>query len=178
MSYLFRVELPGYFDKASSFGYHGHGTADLEPWEGDLLLAEQAARFLDHFVRQNTAELPHIKLEEHVEIVRHTANERALYLGQAHDAPDMSSDSAFATEENRQALERLLKLCSHFQAAGDHVANAKEECLRVNDMKERNVVKLRNQIQRCARVIQIFKRKLSILKDGPAHIEKCMGKLN
>lgn len=59
--------------------------------QSDRLLTESSSRFLDEFVRQNTAELPHIGLEEHVVVVRHTPAERALYLGQAHEAPDPNS---------------------------------------------------------------------------------------
>jgi len=91
--------------------------------------------------------------------VRHTAAERALYLGQAHEAPDFQSmrrglrdwgggsapwhcadraevllpssrrlqrvlkgrpspTQAIRSQDAVSALERLLKLCSHFQVGG------------------------------------------------------------
>jgi SNF2 family DNA or RNA helicase len=157
MSSLFRIDLPGAISNVNIYT----GCPDLSKWEGDKLLSEVAARFLDHTVRQNTAELPHIALEEHVIFVQHSATERALYLGQAHDAPDMSRDDSFSSEANRQSLERLLKLCSHFQAVGDHVTSAKDECTRIGEQKEKRFVKASNQLQRCARVIHLLRGKLS-----------------
>ena len=38
------------------------------------------------------------RLEENVKLVHHTAAERALYLGHAHDAPDLDSPDAFSAE--------------------------------------------------------------------------------
>jgi len=159
MSSLFRIDLPGYL--ADGF-QGGRATGpDLEDWESDRLLTESAARFLDDYVRQNTAELPHIRLEEHVVQINHTAAERALYLGQAHEAPDYNGDDAFRSEENVSALERLLKLCSHFQVGGaDEIQNANEECGRISDQKERRLVRARNQVRRCARVIILLQRLL------------------
>jgi len=149
MSSLFRVDLPGYLTTTS----RSSGAAvDLSTWEADRLLAEGSGRFLDEAARQNTAELPHLRLQEHVIVVHHTMAERALYLGQAHDAPDVSDPEAFQSEASTQALERLLKLCSHFQAAGDNVASAKEECERIGEQKERRLAKARNQVSRCCRV--------------------------
>jgi len=176
MSSLFRVDLPGYLDRLQSQpnDYLLGGYPDLTAWESDRLLSEVAGRFLDHFVRQNTAELPHIALEEHVVFVRHTATERALYLGQAHDAPDMSSEDAFATESNRQSLERLLKLCSHFQAVGDHVSNAKEEVSRIGEQKEKRLVIARNQLHRCARVLKLLTDKLPQGKTSETKVKKAM----
>ena len=51
--------------------------------------------------------MPLIRFEEHVILLRHTLEERALYLGQAHDAPDLADANAFATADNVQALEKL-----------------------------------------------------------------------
>lgn len=176
MSSLFRVDLPGYLESNKT----GAGYPDLAMWEGDRLLSEVADRFMDHYTRQNTAELPHIGLEEHVVLVRHSATERALYLGQAHDAPDMSSEDAFATDANRQSLERLLKLCSHFQAVGDTTSSAKEECSRIGEQKERRLVKARNQLKRCARVLHLLQAKLrqpSLVKAAMRDLETARGKL-
>ena len=46
---------------------------------------------------------------------------------------------AFATEDGTKAIEKLLKLCSHFQATGEGIASAKEECHRIGEQKERQV---------------------------------------
>jgi SNF2 family DNA or RNA helicase len=107
MSSLFRVDLPGCL-----------AGPDISHWENDKLLTQMSLRFLDRYARQNAAELPEIPLEEEIVRVSHTTAERALYLGQAHDAPDLSSSGAFDTAERVQALQRLLKLCSHFQGGG------------------------------------------------------------
>ncbi|CAE7453839.1 Ttf2 [Symbiodinium natans] len=147
----------------------------------DKLLTDTASSFLDSFVRQNTAELASIRLEEHVVIVRHTPAERALYLGQAHEAPDFHSmrralkeNSAeshekleclhpkfLLAEETVAALERLLKLCSHFQVGGnDQVGSAHQECERIYDQKERRLVRARNQMKRCCRVLALLQHLL------------------
>jgi len=152
MSSLFRIDLPGALqDPVGAAKY-----PDLAPWEADRLLTEQAGQFLDRYARQNTAELPAIGLEEHVVVVRHTPEERALYLGQAHDAPDPTSADAFATPQKVHSLERLLVLCSHFQVAGDITANATEECRRIGEMKQKRVVKARNQLFRGCWVLRLL----------------------
>ncbi|CAK0809157.1 unnamed protein product, partial [Prorocentrum cordatum] len=122
-----------------------------------LASAARRGRFLDDFARQNTAELPGIRVQEHMVVVHHTPAERALYLGQVHDAPDLGSPEAFKTEESVRSLERLLKLCSHFQATGDKTGNALEECDRIEEQKERRVVRARNQLKRCHRVIVLLR---------------------
>ncbi|CAE7765005.1 mus-41 [Symbiodinium sp. CCMP2592] len=155
MSSLFRVDLPGYIETG--------GEIDLQSWEFDKLLTETAGNFLDVFVRQNTAELASIRLQEHVVIVRHTAAERALYLGQAHEAPDFQSmrAAAFQSQDAVSALERLLKLCSHFQVGGaGEVGSAHQECERIYDQKERRLVRARNQMRRCCRVLALLQHLL------------------
>jgi len=159
MASLFRIDLPGQLELEGAASKICNSYPNLHPWESDRLLAEVAGRFLDHFVRQNTAELPEIRLEEHVEVVQHNAAERALYLGQAHDAPGLDSQDAFTNDAHVQALERLLKLCSHFQAAGENMKSAKEECNRIGEQKERRAVKAENQLLRCAIVIAILEEK-------------------
>jgi len=158
MSSLFRIDLPGYLQPGTRKDGDFH---DLRHWEADRLLTETCGHFFDAFARQNTAELPHIGLQEHVIVVRHSPAERALYLGQAHDTADFS-EIACATEEKRAGLERLLKLCSHFQA-GRHesVGNATEECERIFDQKERRQVRARNQVRRCCRVMILLEQKLT-----------------
>eukprot|EP00928_Gymnodinium_smaydae_P090680 TRINITY_DN7443_c0_g2_i1.p1 TRINITY_DN7443_c0_g2~~TRINITY_DN7443_c0_g2_i1.p1 ORF type:complete len:1719 (+),score=336.34 TRINITY_DN7443_c0_g2_i1:152-5308(+) len=156
MSSLFRVELPGYIKKDANVTFVDAFAA----WEKDRLLAETAGRFLDRCARQNTAELPDIPLEEHVELVRHAPAERALYLGQAHDAPDIDSEDAFSTQENVQALERLLKLCTHFQAVGGHVGDAQTECKRIGEQKEKRVVKARNRLMHTSQIIRLLEIKV------------------
>lgn len=55
------------------------------------------------------------------------------------------------------SLERLLKLCSHFQVGGGNdVGNASKECERIFDQKERRLVRARNQLRRCARVMALL----------------------
>jgi len=137
--------LPGCIKLRKSHWEWETAYPNLSPWEGDRLLAEVAGRFLDHFVRQNTAELPEIRLEEHIELVQHTADERAIYLSQAHD---VLLDSA-----------ELIKLCSHFQADGEHVQSATVECQRIRRHKERRALKAEHQLHRCAIVMAILERK-------------------
>merc|ERR1719476_916567 len=139
MSSLFRVDLAGYLGDRQRHS----NCPNLAPWESDRMLTETAGRFLDQFARQNTAELPDIRLEEHVVVVRHSKEERALYLGQTHDAPDLSAPDAFSHEDKTQSLERLLKLCSHFQANGDNAGSAREECDRIGEQKEKRLVRAR-----------------------------------
>lgn len=160
MSSLFRTDIPGFLP--------GGARPELTAWESDRLSTETAGRFLDEFARQNTAELPHIRLEEHVVNVQHTLEERALYLGQAHDAPDVNSPGAFESDSNTQALERLLKLCSHFQAIGDNAATAKEECERIGEQKERRLVRAKNQVSRCWRAIKVLNSMIEAGKKGGA----------
>ena len=149
MSSLFRIDIVGQPMQAKN----------LSQFEDDRLVGETASRFLDRYVRQNTAELPHIRLEEHVVLVHHTASERALYLGQAHDAADPSREDAFATEEKLKALENLLKLCSHFQAVGRGVANAQKECHRIGAQKERRVVHARSRVARACQALLLLQVK-------------------
>jgi len=167
MSSLFRVDLPGYLTDGTK---RLKDYPDLSKWEADRLLTETATRFLDRFARQNTAELPHVRLQNHVIYVRHTPAERALYLGQAHDAPDFAAlgAEAFASEEGAKAVERLLKLCSHFQAVGDHVTTAKEECQRIGEWKEKQVTRARNQVERLCRVLHIMEYKVKSTKGAKA----------
>ncbi|CAJ1431312.1 unnamed protein product [Effrenium voratum] len=73
--------------------------------DSDPVLLANCGRFLDACVRQNTAELPKIRVVQHLRLVKHTPQERALYL------------SALHSESWRTVLkrnERLLILCSHF----------------------------------------------------------------
>merc|ERR1712232_34344 len=108
--------------------------------------------------------------------------ERALYLGQAHDAPDPADPYAFATADRVDALEKLLVLCSHFQATGGAAASAGEECRRITDQKERRVVKLKNRLLRCCWVLRLLQHKVapagsagvwSLLGFAPSPPEHC-----
>lgn len=158
MSSLFRIDLPGWLEDPR---LSGGSCQALTTWEIDRQLTEMAGRFLDTYVRQNTAELPHIRLEEQVVIVQHSAAERALYLGQAHEAPDFADPGAFASQANITALERVLKLCSHFQVGGaDVMSNAQDECERIGAQKERRVASARNQVIRVCRAMFLLERKL------------------
>ena len=81
----------------------------------DPVLIENCSRFLDACVRQNTAELPKINVIQHLKLVKHTPQERALYLSAAADA----------WSNSLQRNQRLLILCSHFseQLLGEGSAN-------------------------------------------------------
>eukprot|EP00929_Paragymnodinium_shiwhaense_P033401 TRINITY_DN18348_c0_g2_i2.p1 TRINITY_DN18348_c0_g2~~TRINITY_DN18348_c0_g2_i2.p1 ORF type:complete len:1291 (+),score=319.95 TRINITY_DN18348_c0_g2_i2:100-3972(+) len=167
MSSLFRTDLPGDLFLADR-GVEQLGEA-FQKWEEDRFLTERSSEWLDLYVRQNTADLPHIKLEEHVVVVQHTVEERVLYLGQAHDAPDLATDQdALKDDGNMEALARLLKLCSHFQAVGDNVANAKEECARIGEQKEKRVVRASNQVFRCSFVIALLENKQKSVAEAAA----------
>jgi len=138
------------------------------------LLAERAADFVDIFIRRNVAELREIKLEEHMVPVRHTARERALYLAEAHDAEEIARARegtgmldpsglnigvpGFHNRRRTETVERLLKLCSHFQLSGVRgaSANAAEECDRIYEVKDRRVHAARTHVSRCLRAIRLL----------------------
>lgn len=154
MSSLFRIDLLGCVPK-----FHGHDIADfLNRWRRDHLLMELSANFLDSFARQNTAELPHIGLIEHTVEIHHTPNEHALYMAQAHDIPEAAKGD-ICGPERFEALERLLKLCSHFQVSGGNSTSAEEECQLLSTRKERQVAKTSDEVARCCRVISILESK-------------------
>eukprot|EP00913_Durusdinium_trenchii_P018777 g17645.t1 len=91
----------------------GPGSHSLQ--NTDPVLIENCSRFLDACVRQNTAELPKINVIQHLKLVKHTPQERALYLSAAADA----------WSNSLQRNQRLLILCSHFseQLLGEGSAN-------------------------------------------------------
>eukprot|EP00929_Paragymnodinium_shiwhaense_P032898 TRINITY_DN18176_c0_g1_i3.p1 TRINITY_DN18176_c0_g1~~TRINITY_DN18176_c0_g1_i3.p1 ORF type:complete len:1473 (+),score=358.27 TRINITY_DN18176_c0_g1_i3:650-4420(+) len=102
-----------------------------QKWVGDsdCVTIENCSRFLDSCVRQNSAQMPHIKTVEHLVLLRHTPQERALYL-----ANSSIYDEANSSENSRmQRSQRLLILCSHFcaEALRSTVGSAGEECGRV-----------------------------------------------
>eukprot|EP00435_Cladocopium_sp_Y103_P028250 s493_g7.t1 len=72
--------------------------------DADAALRENCQRFLDGCVRRNTAEVPKIAVKQHLKLVKHTPQERALYL----------SACADAWSNTLQKNQRLLILCSHF----------------------------------------------------------------
>mmetsp|Transcript_1388 Transcript_1388/g.3013 ORF Transcript_1388/g.3013 Transcript_1388/m.3013 type:complete len:1237 (-) Transcript_1388:388-4098(-) len=172
MASLFRIDLAGiltYRCGVRDFPYLAGGSQsrlrqveeppNLAEWESDRLLTEAAVRFLDHYARQNTSELPEIRLQNHVVFVRHSPAERVLYLAQSHDAPDFAAlgSGALESEDARQAVEKLLKLCSHFQAGGgEAAANAQDECLRIGEQKERQVSKAKRQVTTSFRVLTLL----------------------
>lgn len=81
----------------------------------DAALRENCQRFLDGCVRRNTAEVPKIAVKQHLRLVKHTPQERALYL----------SACADVWSNTLQRNQRLLILCSHFsdQLLGEQSAN-------------------------------------------------------
>lgn len=162
MSSLFRCDLPGYLPVEKVPIKKGSRTLvevpHMQYYEEDRLMRETAARFLDRFARQNTAELPHIALQQHTIPVWLTAAERALYLGEVHDTPEVNLQDEFLSPGKMQVVERLLKLCSHFQAGGGASSESAEvECARVGEEKSRRRAQEHRQLASCCRVLQILK---------------------
>mmetsp|Transcript_21147 Transcript_21147/g.59151 ORF Transcript_21147/g.59151 Transcript_21147/m.59151 type:complete len:1079 (-) Transcript_21147:12-3248(-) len=163
MSSLFRCDLPGFLPMEKVQSKKGMKRLVEVPnmlyYESDKLMQELAGRFLDRFARQNTAELPHIVLQQHVIMVRHNAAEQALYLGEAHDAPELNWDVTGAlTEGKAKAFERLLKLCSHFGGALGSTPEA--ECERIREQKFRRRTQEKRTMARCCRVLQTLVEKV------------------
>eukprot|EP00931_Biecheleriopsis_adriatica_P092385 TRINITY_DN66193_c0_g1_i1.p1 TRINITY_DN66193_c0_g1~~TRINITY_DN66193_c0_g1_i1.p1 ORF type:complete len:1171 (+),score=242.51 TRINITY_DN66193_c0_g1_i1:41-3514(+) len=142
MSSLFRIDLPGRDVTNAAWLHSPH-------------LIKQCGAFLDTFVRQNAPDTSHIKLIEHIISVRLSKQERLLYLSQARDVGVVQSSEGLTPGRNA-AFERLVKLCSHFQAGVGNVANAEEECQRITNQKERRMVMAKNQVSRCWRAICIL----------------------
>eukprot|EP00929_Paragymnodinium_shiwhaense_P033402 TRINITY_DN18348_c0_g4_i2.p1 TRINITY_DN18348_c0_g4~~TRINITY_DN18348_c0_g4_i2.p1 ORF type:complete len:1172 (+),score=307.38 TRINITY_DN18348_c0_g4_i2:77-3592(+) len=178
MSSLFRCDLPGYLPVEKMPAKKGSRQMIEVPntkfYEGDRLMRRTCARFLDRFVRQNTAELPHIDLKQKLFVMRHTAAEKALYLGELFDTPGVQWGGADTclTEGKLKLMQRLMKLCSHYQGGdsggsgdknGDKSAEA--ECNRVKDVKARKYANDRKQLARCARILQILKEKIPVRDD-------------
>ncbi|KIY49972.1 hypothetical protein FISHEDRAFT_40207 [Fistulina hepatica ATCC 64428] len=128
--------------------------------------------FLDHFVRQNVAEIDEIPWKEHFKNVVLPAPERAIYLEMMHhlEAVQMTNKKAKKTESDREkrlneillesnsAEEALLKRCSHFDLHKDWVGDARSAC----DI----IVEQRNeQLQKC-------KESLRSLIKGRVEVEK------
>ncbi|CAE8615486.1 unnamed protein product [Polarella glacialis] len=164
MSSLFRIDLPGQEPKWADWLRAPH-------------LAKQCASFLDTFVRQNAPDVRHIRLLEHLVTIKLTTQERVLYMSQARDAEvamlsrsgddqndtaeqEMAADDpeSAPTPKRSKTVEHLLKLCSHFQAGSQTSKSAEAECHRIFEQKERRVVRARNQMCRCWRVICILKK--------------------
>jgi hypothetical protein len=127
---------------------------------------------LELTARQNTAEIEDIKLEEHLMPIRHTARERALYLGQTRDAgvaPGAYSLDEELDEDGFEAYKKLLKLCSHFQSGSAPKGgpnNAAEECRRIFELKERRVLEARNRVSRGLRAVALLEDKLASSPSG------------
>ncbi|EJT96648.1 hypothetical protein DACRYDRAFT_119990 [Dacryopinax primogenitus] len=96
---------------------------------------EKAQEFLDHFVRQNIAEIDEIPCEQSLKLVTLPAAERAIYLELLHHlmALDMTIKKGKRGESDRDkrlaqslgdsesAEEALLKRCSHFDLDMDGI---------------------------------------------------------
>jgi len=141
----------------------------MQFYEEDQLMRGAAGRFLDRFCRQNTAEVPHIALKQEIVLVRHAPAEQALYLGEAHDAPDVNWEDHSMSDGKAKLLEHLLKLCSHYQAGGGSSVGlpeagapvgAQAECERVAANKARKAAQERRTLARCARVVQLLAEKV------------------
>ncbi|KZO91677.1 hypothetical protein CALVIDRAFT_567992 [Calocera viscosa TUFC12733] len=97
---------------------------------------QKAQEFLDHFVRQNIAEIDEIPCEQSLKLVTLPAAERAIYLELLHHlmALDMTIKKGKRGESDRDkrlaqslgesdsAEEALLKRCSHFDLDMDGVS--------------------------------------------------------
>ncbi|KZT54292.1 hypothetical protein CALCODRAFT_17501 [Calocera cornea HHB12733] len=97
---------------------------------------EKAQEFLDHFVRQNIAEIDEIPCEQSLKLVTLPAAERAIYLELLHHlmALDMTVKKGKRGESDRDkrlaqslgesdsAEEALLKRCSHFDLDMDGIS--------------------------------------------------------
>jgi len=168
MSSLFRVDIAGHLPMVKATSTKGMRRTVEVPhmlfYEDDRLMRVTAGRFLDRFVRQNTAVLAHIGLQQHIVVVRHAPGERALYLGEAYDARDMSQyGDAFLSAGNLQSLETLLKLCSHFQAktsSGVASNSAQAECARIADQKSLRRTQAKRAVSLTCRVLLLLKQKV------------------
>jgi len=93
----------------------------------------------------------------------HSPAEKALYLGEAHDAPDANWGDDFITETKLRALERKLKSCSHYQVVGSsslQAYTAQAECDRMVEEKKKRRANDKRTMARCSRLIQLLKEKV------------------
>jgi len=115
-------------------------------------LHEEVRRFLSSCVRQNASEVVEaIRMEEHLELIHHIAEERLIYRQACHDEGifDLAQDYAGVSIEAREAL--LLR-CAHFSLDGDadassavqHLGKSKQE--RIKDAEQQ----LRLELQRAS----------------------------
>jgi len=155
MSSLFHVDLPGFL------------AGNPNAWNSDLFMWRTAQSFLDHFARCNTAVLPHIGLVEHLVVVRQTPEERALYLleevGHLDEALNMAQKLCVMREEAQlellmRRLERLLKLCAHFDISESNAASAKDECARIGYARRQSLNAAREDLLRCWRAVALFQQ--------------------
>jgi len=137
MASLLRVDVAGPVPDSKPAG----SGQTARPWAGDTdgVTVENCRRFLDACVRQNTAQLPQIRTQEHLVLIRHTPQERALYLAASCGVETGASGNEVEATRN----QRLLVLCSHFSAEQLRSASVGEECGRVLDMREEAVSKAR-----------------------------------
>ncbi|CAE8717504.1 unnamed protein product [Polarella glacialis] len=153
MSSLFRVDLPGCL------------LEEPRAWDSDLFMWRMAHTFLDHFARQNTTDLQHIGLVEHIVVVQQTPEERALYLleevGQLDRTLEMAEHLHARREETKlesvmKKLERLLRLCSHFSVSDEGSGSASDECKRVGDLQRQCLEEARLLVLRRCRPLVLL----------------------
>ncbi|CAE7819979.1 RAD5 [Symbiodinium sp. CCMP2456] len=101
------------------------------------VLAENCGRFLDSCVRQNSAELPKLRIIQHLKFVRHTAQERALYL---------SACNSDADSDGMGIARKLLQLCSHFSPQ-ELAKDADEACGRLLKAKQQEAAMAKEELR-------------------------------
>ncbi|CAE7297630.1 RAD5, partial [Symbiodinium sp. KB8] len=100
------------------------------------VLAENCGRFLDSCVRQNSAELPKLRIIQHLKFVRHTAQERALYLSACNSGGI----------DGMGIARKLLQLCSHFSPQ-ELAKDADEACGRLLKAKQQEAAMAKEELK-------------------------------
>jgi len=121
------------------------------------VLAENCWRFLDSCVRQNSAELPKLRIIQHLKFVRHTAQERALYL---------SACNSDADGDGMGIARKLLQLCSHFSPQ-ELAKDADEACGRLLKAKQQEVAVAKEGLRQAVLCSEGLRRLCSSLPHAP-----------
>ncbi|CAE7721920.1 SHPRH [Symbiodinium sp. CCMP2592] len=122
------------------------------------VLAENCWRFLDSCVRQNSAELPKLRIIQHLKFVRHTAQERALYL---------SACNSDADSDGMGIARKLLQLCSHFSPQ-ELAKDADEACGRLLKAKQQEVAVAKEEVRQAVLWSEGLRRLCNSLPPQPA----------
>jgi len=141
---------------------------DMPRVKADSELAyTMAQRFLDHFARQNTSEeLPPIELKEHIIDVYQTPDERAIYLQALHDVTARSNenddDTSRATGPSVAGTELLLKLCSHFAGGAGGSTDARAECRRILETKQKAVERATSHLASAMAAVELLTGSITV----------------